>query len=425
MSLVATPTRIQSLDQFRGYSVAGMFVVNFLGGLAVTHQVLKHNNTHFSYADSIMPSFIFACGYSYRMSFLKRLDDIGPAATRWRFLSRSLSLILLSLMVFGFNEEFKSWSEMSLAGGLTFLIELLKANMWEVLAIIGACQILIMPLVSKSASVRIGGFIGFGLLHGLLSWWFNYDFVYGRPNWFDDMLGTSGKRAWDGGFFGLLAWSQMMLAGTLAYDLVKRLASPGAAVRLGMWGDALMLAGYGLSCLTRLYDLPSSSAEVQGGEAAQSLNVGDAVTVGSKSLKDSPVMPDWSQAAGRSWTDLLAEPPLAPPPGVEQRALNYWMMDKRLPTPSFVLFSTGCAMALYGLFVWACDIRGWTLGLFRTFGQNPLAAYVIHHFVETAILGVVPKDSPVAWATLGMCVAFGITYMFVRFLEKRGLYLRL
>ncbi|MEZ6151428.1 MAG: hypothetical protein R3C09_15005 [Pirellulaceae bacterium] len=67
MSL-ATPTRIQSLDQFR-YSVAGMFVVNFLGGLAVTHQVLKHNNTHFSYADSIMPSFIFACGYSYRMSF--------------------------------------------------------------------------------------------------------------------------------------------------------------------------------------------------------------------------------------------------------------------------------------------------------------------------------------------------------------------
>ncbi len=32
-----------SLDQFRGYSVAAMFVVNFLGGLAVTHQVLKHN----------------------------------------------------------------------------------------------------------------------------------------------------------------------------------------------------------------------------------------------------------------------------------------------------------------------------------------------------------------------------------------------
>ncbi|MCA9158023.1 MAG: DUF1624 domain-containing protein [Planctomycetales bacterium] len=426
MSLVATPTRIQSLDQFRGYSVAGMFVVNFLGGLAVTHQVLKHNNTHFSYADSIMPSFIFACGYSYRMSFLRRLGDIGPAATRWRFISRSLGLILLSLMVFGFNDEFKKWSEISLASGFTFIIELLKANMWEVLAIIGACQILIMPLVAKSVRVRIAGFIGLGVLHVLLSWWFNYDFVYGRPNWLDDLLGTSGKRAWDGGFFGLLAWSQMMLAGTLAYDIIQRYASRGAVKQLGLWGIALMLAGYGLSCLTRLYDLPGGAVEAQGGAAVQAVAAtGDEATGAASSLKDSPVIPDWSQAAGRSWTDLLAEPPFVPPPEAERRAINYWMMDKRLPTPSFVLFSTGCAMALYGLFVLVCDIGGWTLGLFRTFGQNPLAAYVIHHFVESAILGVVPKDSPAAWATLGMCVAFGITYMFVRFLEKRGLYLRL
>ena len=133
MSLAATPTRIISLDQFRGYSVAGMFVVNFLGGLAITHQFLRHNNTHFSYADSIMPAFIFACGYSYRMAYLRRLNDIGPPATRWRFLNRSLGLILLSLMVFGFDSDFSSWSEMSWAAGLKFVLELLKANMWEVL----------------------------------------------------------------------------------------------------------------------------------------------------------------------------------------------------------------------------------------------------------------------------------------------------
>ncbi|MEZ6151426.1 MAG: hypothetical protein R3C09_14995 [Pirellulaceae bacterium] len=181
-----------------------------------------------------------------------------------------------------------------------------------------------------------------------------------------------------------------------------------------------------MSCLTRLYDLRQAVQEAQGGAAVQAVAAtGDEATGAASSLKDSPVIPDWSQAAGRSWTDLLAEPPFVPPPEAERRAINYWMMDKRLPTPSFVLFSTGCAMALYGLFVLVCDIGGWTLGLFRTFGQNPLAAYVIHHFVESAILGVVPKDSPAAWATLGMCVAFGITYMFVRFLEKRGLYLRL
>ncbi len=415
MSLAATPTRIISLDQFRGYSVAGMFVVNFLGGLAITHQFLRHNNTHFSYADSIMPSFIFACGYSYRMSFLKRLDDIGPAAARWRFLSRSLALILLSLMVFGFDSQFSSWSEMSLAGGLKFVIELFKANMWEVLAIIGACQILTMPLIAKSALVRGLAVLGFGLTHVLISWWFNYDFLYGLPNGLDSFLGTQGKRAWDGGFFGLLAWSQIMLAGSLAYDIIQRHASVGAARRLIGWGLLLMLVGYGLSCLTRLYDLPSDASQ----------DVTALVHSSNHESAASPVIPDFSRAAGRKWSQLLAEPPFVPPPEFEQRSRNYWMMDKRITSQSFVLFSTGFAAALYGLFVWVCDVSRFSVGIFRTFGQNPLAAYIIHHFVEHAILMVVPKDSPLAWACLGLCVSFGITYLFVRFLEKRGLYLRL
>ncbi len=415
MSLVATPTRIISLDQFRGYSVAGMFVVNFLGGLAITHQLLQHNNTHFSYADSIMPSFIFACGYSYRMAYLRRLQDIGPAAARWRFVNRSLGLILLSLMVFGFDSDFSSWSEMSLAAGLKFGLELLKANMWEVLAIIGACQILIMPLVAKSAMVRTLALLGFGVIHVVISGWFNYDFVYGLPNGLDRLLGMEGKRAWDGGLFGLLAWSQMMLAGTLAYDIVQRNTSAAAVKRLAGWGLLLMLVGYGLSCLTRLYDWPDRPAQAST-DTSEPSNPSQAL---------SPVVPDFSQAAGRSWRELLAEPPFVPPPSFEHRARNYWMMDKRIVSQPFVLFSTGFALALYSLFVWVCDIGQLSAGIFRTFGQNPLAAYIIHHFVENTIRLVVPKDSPLAWVCLGLGVSFGITYAFVRFLEKRGLYLRL
>ena len=62
------------MDQFRGYTVAGMFVVNFVGGLAAFPEVLKHHNglPYFSYADTIMPSFMFAAGFSYRLSALKR-----------------------------------------------------------------------------------------------------------------------------------------------------------------------------------------------------------------------------------------------------------------------------------------------------------------------------------------------------------------
>ena len=72
-----SPTsRIVSMDQFRGYTVAGMFLVNFVGGLAAFPEVLKHHNGHpyFSYADTIMPSFMFAAGFSYRLSALKRYE---------------------------------------------------------------------------------------------------------------------------------------------------------------------------------------------------------------------------------------------------------------------------------------------------------------------------------------------------------------
>ncbi len=82
-------------------------------------------------------------------------------------------------------------------------------------------------------------------------------------------------------------------------------------------------------------------------------------------------------------------------------------------------------MALYGVFVLGCDVGKLSVGLFRTFGQNPLAAYLIHHLVTHTVLAVVPKDSSLPWVLFGLSFSFGTTYLFVRFLEKRELYLRL
>ena len=76
------------MDQYRGYTVAGMFVVNFVGGLAAFPEVLKHHNGHpyFSYADTIMPSFMFAAGYSYRLTPCGGFPSWArrePTATFW------------------------------------------------------------------------------------------------------------------------------------------------------------------------------------------------------------------------------------------------------------------------------------------------------------------------------------------------------
>ncbi len=418
------PARIQSLDQFRGYSVAAMFIVNFVGGLAVTHHVLKHNNTHFSYADSIMPSFLFACGYSYRMSFMKRLAQVGQSIARRSIVRRSLGLISLSAILTAFNSQFPSWNAMNATAVLRFIAELFKANLWEVLAIIGAVQIMLLPVIGSTARVRVSAFVVLAVAHTALSWSFNEAFVYGKPNWMDNFFGAAGKRAWDGGFFGLISWAEIMLAGTFAYDIMSSWSLKSASRSLIILGVWFMIVGYGMSCLTRLYDRQPAATVADQASSQPAQPTEDAIAYADGMAK-SPVIPDFSQVGQRPWASLLAEPPLVPPPGIQQRAINYWMMDKRMVTQSFVFFSIGFALTLYGLFVIVCDLQQRSWSLFNTFGQNPLAAYIIHHLVAVAFWAIVPKDSPLLLVLPGLLLYFVTTYMFVRFLEQRKLFLRL
>src|SRR5271165_6321764 len=123
--------RIVSMDQFRGYTVAGMFVVNFVGGLAAFPEVMKHHNglPYFSYADTIMPSFLFAAGFSYRLSALRRFAKLGQARAYAHFIVRSMALVLISLVMYaGEDLDVKSWAQLTAEGGAWKLIAgLLKA----------------------------------------------------------------------------------------------------------------------------------------------------------------------------------------------------------------------------------------------------------------------------------------------------------
>ena len=193
-----------------------------------------------------------------------------------------------------------------------------------------------------------------GITHVLLSYWFNWDFLYGIPgNWMSRAWMTGTDRGWDGGVLGPVCWGVVMLGGTLAYDLVTAAASrPRAAARLAVWGCGFLAVGYSLSCLTRLYELSGTElAEMRHRHVRQdaqraSLNkaIADQRTA-LKSLEDSaphdatrdekieqieaqilrsktngincrilalaesPVLPPWERFRGRTLTDLLPEPP--------------------------------------------------------------------------------------------------------------------
>ncbi len=398
--------RIASMDQFRGYCVAGMWVVNFLSGFTAIHSILKHNNTYFSYADSIMPAFLFAAGFSYRLTLLRRTSRDGrPAAGRHAIL-RSLALILLSLTLAGVAPAASGWDQLTGDAVREFLARLLKADLWNVLAIIGAVQLFCLPVASASAGARLLTVAVFLAVHAALSYAFNYEFVYGRPNWLDGYWGAADTRAWDGGFFGLLMWSVPLLGGTLAYDIVSGTGPGGPHVRrlVGV-GAAFMACGYGLSCLAMLYAAaPEQPAPVP---------------------HPSPVMPPFERFGSRPLTAFLADPPFIAPPPQEVRPLSYWTMDKRLVTPSFILFATGFAFALYGGFVLACDLRGWRSETFRMLGQNALVAYLLHYPVERSIHALMPEDVPWWWCLLGLALFVAIMMLFVRYLDRRKLYLRL
>src|SRR5215475_1730053 len=103
------PGRLASLDQFRGYTVAGMFLVNFVGSYAKVKAVLPalaHHHTYFSYADSIMPQFFFAVGFAYRLTFLRRWQTGGPWSAYGHAIQRCLGLLLVAFVIHHLDGKF-------------------------------------------------------------------------------------------------------------------------------------------------------------------------------------------------------------------------------------------------------------------------------------------------------------------------------
>ena len=412
----ATKQRLASLDQFRGYTVMGMLLVNYFGGYAVCPQIWKHTHDYCSYADTIMPQFLFAVGFSLRLTIGRKLQTQGQDASVYlRIVRRLLGLILVSLVVYNVGPRAENWAQLVERGWVGAFAEPLKRGWFQTLMHIAVTSLWILPVISARAPMRMMWMIGSALLHVFLSYQFNFVWCNTAPN------------AIDGGPLGFLTWCVPALLGTLACDwFVDGIAagkSIGGTVAKALLVSVLFMgAGYLISCPTRLYDVPDDQV------AAQK----------EVKLAPDPVWPGPERIAAKralgAETSWWAEPPfvrLAPKKidGVEYkeqalRKWNYWMMSQRGGTLSYPTFCAGFGLFLFILFYLVCDLGGWQWSVFRTFGTNALMAYVLHSMVSSAIQPFFPKDSPAWFAYSGVALFFLVNWVFLRGLEKQGVYLR-
>lgn len=364
--------RLESLDQFRGYTVAGMFLVNFLGSYSlVTDQFpnLKHHNTFCSYADTIMPQFFFAVGFGYRLTLLKRLQRDGWWQAYGRVLQRIIGLLFIAMLAHGLDGQYKSWSELEEAGWWRVLSGAFGRNYFQTLTHIALASLWVTPVIAAAGWVRLVYFIFSAILHLLISY-------NGYYQWVNEYRGI------DGGYFGFISWALVVLVGSFAYDMVSR--GEWLLRRMLSWSFVLMVLGYGLSCLNR-------------------------VTIPNQEL--------WQ----RDWLLFFNNPPFCFP----AEPVNLWTMSQRAGSVSYMVFSAGFSLLVFAIAVWLADLKKIRLGLFRTLGVNALAGYVLHDWVNGVVRPFFPKDCPITVAMIGFAISFLACYVLLRGFERQKIFFRI
>jgi predicted acyltransferase len=402
----------------------GMLLVNFLGGYAICPRILKHTHDYCSYADTIMPQFLFAAGFAMRLSLGKR-REAGGAMPWGRAVRRIFGLALVAIAWYTIGDWTKIVGKFQSQPVEDVLLHLFKREYFQTLLHIAATSLWILPVVTASWQLRVGYTVFSGILHVLVSWWFNFDWVYADPV------------AIDGGPLGFLTWAVPALCGTLACDAVRK-AGPAAARGLAICGVGVMLLGWMLSMGTVLYNvhadpMSGSRKAVNPSSETPGHTASSAARPRNAKLAPDPVIPSIERLL--AWDGTIVELPFIPPPDSAHRKWNYWMMSQRSGTLSYPTFAAGVSLVIYALCLWICDAKGWRMGLFRTLGTNSLAAYILHgvsgwvvpplvHSVWPASSLFDQKTTSILSAGMSFVLFTLFVYAICRFLEWRGWYLR-
>jgi len=139
--------RLAALDQFRGYTMAGMFLVNFIGGFAAVHPIFSHHNTYCSYADTIMPGFFFAMGFSFRLSFLRRAQEVGLAGGIRHALWRNFKLFIVGFLAYNADNVPEVWHTIGTGELGHTIYRLLTFDTFQALVHLACASVWVIPVI--------------------------------------------------------------------------------------------------------------------------------------------------------------------------------------------------------------------------------------------------------------------------------------
>jgi len=239
---------------------------------------------------------------------------------------------------------------------------------FQTLTHIAVTSIWVMPVIARGAGTRIAFLIASACMHLALSHAFYFEYT--------------AIASIDGGPLGFLSWTVPLLSGTLACDAMRRFRTPPSiAINLAA-GLGLMGLGYLLSCAGRLAAYAAGT------------------------LGDVP---------------LFAAPPFLPPNG----PIDMWTMNQQAGSVSYLLFAAGFSFSILAAWQIVSDLGPVRIPAFRVFGQNALAAYLVHFPVAALFWVVLPNGWPPLVYLIPIAAYLFAMWGVMLLLEKKGWYLKL
>jgi predicted acyltransferase len=207
--------RIASLDQFRGFAILGMIIVNSVGHFDSIPQTFKHPNYGMTFANAIAPFFLFVVGMGFRTSLINRILKYGKAKSYRMAISRYITLILIGIVIYGPDP---------------------KLGMWDALVDIGFAGLITLPFILSGRWFRITMAFVFMILYQCLFIWSGYG------EW-------TMNHSIDGGPAGVLSWASILIFGTVLMDDFSNLRPESFIKRSLIYALILLATGFGLSLL--------------------------------------------------------------------------------------------------------------------------------------------------------------------------------